>query len=40
MSMPSDKEAREQIIRIGRLLYEEGLNTTSGQPAPAAPKDF
>ena len=27
MSMPSDKEAREQIIRIGRLLYEEGLNT-------------
>ncbi len=27
MVYPTDKEAREQIIKIGRLLYEEGLNT-------------
>lgn len=27
MSYPTDVQAREEIIRIGRLLYEEGLNT-------------
>ena len=27
MSYPTDAQAREEIIRVGRLLYEEGLNT-------------
>ena len=27
MTWPTDREAKEEIIRVGRLLYEEGLNT-------------
>jgi len=27
MNCPSDREARELLIRVGRMLYEEGLNT-------------
>jgi len=27
MNYPSDREARETLIRVGRLLYQEGLNT-------------
>ncbi len=27
MIWPTDEEAKEQLIRVGRLLYEEGLNT-------------
>ncbi len=27
MTDPSDREAREALIRVGRLLYQEGLNT-------------
>lgn len=27
MTWPTDQEAKEEIIRVGRLLHEEGLNT-------------